>query len=83
MRGEVRTGCVAPGGLWNEEPRNLDVLRRCVDHLLVSRVVVIALQEPLVVRTGSNDRHALHGRSERQHPVVGQQDGRLCDGLTS
>ena len=45
--------------------------------------MVIALQEPFVVRTRSNDRNALDSGSEWQHPVVAQQDGRLCHSLTS
>ncbi len=48
----------------------------------MSRVVVIALQQPFVVGTGSNDRNTLHRGSQRQYPVIGQQDDRLCDGLT-
>ena len=44
--------------------------------------MVISLQQPSVVGTGSNDRNTLHRRSQRQYPVIGQQDGRLCDGFT-
>jgi hypothetical protein len=83
VRSEIRTGCVAPTSLWRKKPLGLDIRRGCVDDLQVSRVVVIALQQPFVVGSGSNERNAFQRRRQRQYPVIGQQDDRLCDGLTS
>ena len=79
----VRTGRVIPSSPWNKQPGHLDTRRGRVLHLKVSRVVVIALQQPFVVGTRPDDRNALDGGSKRQHPVVGQQDGRRCNSLAS
>src|SRR5207247_10950411 len=82
VRSEIRARCVASASRWRKKPLGLDILRGCEEELQVRRVVVIALQQPFVVGTGSNDRNAFYRRSKRKHPVVGQQDGRLCNGLT-
>ena len=83
VRSKIRTGCIAPSRLWNHEFLGLNVLRSSVDEFQVSRIVVIALQEPFVVSTRSDDCHALDGRSQWQHPVIAQQDGRFGGSLTS
>src|SRR5579875_3858939 len=77
MRREIWTGRVIPSRPWNDQTCSLKVLGSLVDHLEMRRIVVVALQQPFVVRTRPDDRDALHSRSNRQHPIIGQQNDRL------